>query len=39
MTDANRLPLSQLVIQGELHYLTPNDVRAGIQQLDHLAVL
>lgn len=36
MTDANRLPLSQLVIQGELHYLTPNDVRAGIQQLDHL---
>ncbi|MGF1685863.1 cell division protein FtsQ/DivIB [Photobacterium japonica] len=36
MTDANRLPLSQLVIQGELHYLTPNDVRTGIQKLDHL---
>lgn len=36
MTDANRLPFSQLVIQGELHYLTPNDVREGILQLDQL---
>lgn len=36
MTDANRLPLSQLVIQGELHYLTPADVRSGILKLDTL---
>ncbi|MGF1700013.1 cell division protein FtsQ/DivIB [Photobacterium makurazakiensis] len=36
MTDANRLPLSQLVIQGELSYLTPNDVRDGILQLEQL---
>lgn len=36
MTDANRLPLSQLIIQGELHYLTPDDVRNGILQLDSL---
>ncbi|MGF1725830.1 cell division protein FtsQ/DivIB [Photobacterium nomapromontoriensis] len=36
MTDANRLPLSQLVIQGELHYLAPDDVRAGILRLDQL---
>ncbi|PSW18504.1 cell division protein FtsQ [Photobacterium sanctipauli] len=36
MTDANRLPLSQLVIQGELDYLSPDDVRDGILQLDRL---
>ena len=36
MTDANRLPLSQLVIQGELHYLTPGDVREGIMHLEQL---
>ncbi|MCW8330487.1 cell division protein FtsQ/DivIB [Photobacterium sp. SDRW27] len=36
MTDANRLPLSQLVIQGKLDYLSTNDVRQGILQLDQL---
>lgn len=36
MTDANRLPLSQLVIQGELDYLSTDDVRQGILQLEHL---
>ena len=36
MTDANRLPLSQLVIQGKLEYLSADDVRQGILQLDHL---
>ncbi|MGF1758457.1 cell division protein FtsQ/DivIB [Photobacterium sagamiensis] len=36
MTDVNRLPLSQLVIQGELDYLTTEDVRQAILQLDHL---
>lgn len=36
MTDANRLPLSQLIIQGELKHLTTNDVRQAILQLDHL---
>lgn len=36
MTDANRLPLSQLVIQGELDYLSADDVRQGILQLDQL---
>lgn len=36
MTDANRLPLSQLVIQGELHYLSTEDVRQAILQLDHM---
>ncbi|MDX1303856.1 cell division protein FtsQ/DivIB [Photobacterium sp.] len=36
MTDANRLPLSQLVIQGELDYLSTEDVRQAILQLDHL---
>lgn len=36
MTDANRLPLSQLVIQGELEYLSADDVRQGILQLEHL---
>ncbi|WP_299019125.1 cell division protein FtsQ/DivIB [uncultured Photobacterium sp.] len=37
MTDANRLPLSQLVIQGELHYLSTDDVRQAILELDHLS--
>jgi len=36
MTDANRLPLSQLVIQGKLEYLSADEVRQGILQLDHL---
>ncbi|WP_410000087.1 cell division protein FtsQ/DivIB [Photobacterium sp. TY1-4] len=36
MTDANRLPLSQLVIQGELTYLKADDVRRGILALEHL---
>lgn len=36
MTDANRLPLSQLVIQGQLDYLTTEDVRQAILRLDHL---
>ncbi|MEH6530177.1 MAG: cell division protein FtsQ/DivIB [Photobacterium frigidiphilum] len=37
MTDANRLPLSQLVIQGDLDYLTTDDVRQAIWHLDHLS--
>ncbi|OAN16573.1 cell division protein FtsQ [Photobacterium jeanii] len=36
MTDTNRMPLSQLVIQGELKHLTTDDVRQAILQLDHL---
>ncbi|WP_297479888.1 cell division protein FtsQ/DivIB [uncultured Photobacterium sp.] len=36
MTDANRLPLSNLVIQGQLHYLTKDDVRQSILHLHHL---
>ncbi|KJG10476.1 cell division protein FtsQ [Photobacterium kishitanii] len=36
MTDANRLPLSNLVIQGQLHYLTKDDVRQSILNLHHL---
>jgi len=36
MTDANKLPLSQLVIQGKLDYLKTDDVRQGILQLDQL---
>ncbi|EAR55630.1 hypothetical cell division protein FtsQ [Photobacterium sp. SKA34] len=36
MTDTNRLPLSQLVIQGHLHYLTKDNVRQTILTIDHL---
>ncbi|MDO6706447.1 cell division protein FtsQ/DivIB [Photobacterium sp. 1_MG-2023] len=36
MTDANRLPLSQLVIQGELHHLTTDQVRQGILEMGSL---
>ncbi|HIF9422798.1 TPA: cell division protein FtsQ/DivIB [Photobacterium damselae] len=36
MTDANRLPLSQLVVQGDLKYLTKNDVREAILQMGHM---
>ncbi|PQJ67922.1 cell division protein FtsQ/DivIB [Photobacterium angustum] len=36
MTDTNRLPLSQLVIQGQLHYLTKDNVRQTILTIDHL---
>ncbi|WP_120513374.1 cell division protein FtsQ/DivIB [Photobacterium salinisoli] len=36
MTDANRLPLSQLIIQGELHHLTTDQVREGILEMGSL---
>ncbi|KKC99916.1 MULTISPECIES: cell division protein FtsQ/DivIB [Photobacterium] len=36
MTDANRLPLSQLIIQGELHHLTTDQVRQGILEMGSL---
>ncbi len=36
MTDSNRMPLKQLVVQGNLHYLTTNDVRQTILHMGHL---
>ncbi|WP_439333836.1 cell division protein FtsQ/DivIB [Vibrio agarilyticus] len=36
MWDEERLPLSQLAIQGELRYVTPNDVQQQLATLDHI---
>ncbi|WP_375751375.1 cell division protein FtsQ/DivIB [Vibrio sp. HN007] len=36
MLDEQRLPLSKLVLQGELEYIAPEDVRTALASLDHL---
>ncbi|UTM57702.1 cell division protein FtsQ/DivIB [Photobacterium sp. CCB-ST2H9] len=37
MTDANRMPLSQLIIQGDLEHLTTEQVRQGILKMGALS--
>jgi len=36
MWDEHRLPLSKLVLQGDLHYVTALDVQSAFSQLDHV---
>ncbi|WP_159655080.1 cell division protein FtsQ/DivIB [Vibrio atypicus] len=36
MWDDQRLPLSKIVLQGELRYVSANDVQAAFAQLDHV---
>lgn len=36
MWDEHRLPLSQLVLQGDLHYVSTLDVQRALAELDHI---